>query len=131
MRRQNARTYTCLALAAFFGSAGVLHFTHTGAFAKIVPPPLPAELTVRVTGVIELLFAAGLAWPRTRARVGLPLALYCLAVLPANIHMALQETPVGGMTLPPSLLWLRVFLQLPLIVLILWATRACRSRSDH
>ncbi len=120
------RRRVAFALAAFFAAAGVLHFAATAAFARIVPPPLPGELLVRLTGVLELLFAAGLLAERTRRATGTLLALYCLAVVPANIYMALEEIPVAGVTLPAWLLWLRVALQLPLIALILWASRPPR-----
>ena len=117
------RSVTALALAAVFALAGVLHFTATHAFAGIVPPPLPGPLVVRVTGVMELVLAAGLAVGRTRRLAGLLLALYSVAVLPANIYMAFERIPVAGVVLPDAVLWLRVALQAPLIVLILWATR--------
>lgn len=122
----DARRRAAIALAAFFAAAGVLHFVATDAFARIVPPPLPGVMMVQLTGALELVFAAGLLAARTRRLTGVLLALYCLAVVPANIHMALEGIPVAGVTLPAWLLWLRVALQLPLIALILWATRPPR-----
>ncbi|MEM8852650.1 MAG: hypothetical protein AAGD34_03055 [Pseudomonadota bacterium] len=131
--RENAgmtlRAAVCTLLAAVFAVAGVLHFTHTDAFATIVPPPLPGRFIVRLTGAMELLFAAGIVWPRTRPVAGILLALYCLAVLPANIFMALNAIPFGTVTVPPAVLWLRVALQFPLIALIVWATSAPRAPS--
>lgn len=121
-----ARHVTAIVLAALFATAGVLHFVATDAFARIVPPPLPAVPVVRVTGVLEILFAAGLVARRTRRLTGLMLTLYCVAVLPANILMAYERIPVGGVSLPAWALWLRVALQAPLIWLILWATAAPR-----
>lgn len=126
----SVRTIACLGLAVFFAVAGVLHFTHTDAFATIVPPPLPAHSTVRLTGAMELVLALGIALPRMRWVAGILLALYCLAVLPANIFMALEATPMGGVTLPPAVLWVRVALQFPLIALIVWATWPPRASSS-
>ena len=118
------RALARLALALFFLAAGILHFTHTDAFAAIVPPRLPApELIVRFTGLLELLFAAGLLTPRVRRVTGWLLALYLLAVLPANVYMALENIPFGGRELGAGVLWARVVLQFPLIALVLWAAR--------
>ena len=119
-----ARAAICLALAAFFLAAGILHFAHTEAFARIVPPFLPApETIVRVTGAMEIAFSIGLALPRWRRRTGRVLALYLLAVLPANVTMAVERTAIGTLELPDWALWLRVGLQFPLIALVLYATR--------
>ncbi|MEM8663706.1 MAG: hypothetical protein AAGF49_06225 [Pseudomonadota bacterium] len=122
------RRYVCLGLALFFASAGVLHFTHTDAFATIVPPPLPPAMTVQLTGAMELVLAAGLLVHKVRRWTGVLLALYCAAVLPANIYMAIEDIPVGNVQLHPAVLWLRVILQLPLIALILWASAPQPSR---
>ena len=123
------RTLCCWALALFFAFAGVMHFVAVEAFAAIVPPGLPyPETIVRVTGAMELVFAAGLVWPRWRARTGWALALFLLCVLPANIHMAVAEMPLGKIKTDKTLLWVRVALQFPFIAFILWATRSFGTR---
>ena len=55
---------------------------------------------------------------------GLLLSAYLLAVLPANIYMALAQVPLGDTALSPAALWIRVALQFPLIALVLWSTGA-------
>jgi len=113
-------------LGIFFLIAGVLHFVLDDAFAKIVPPLLPYPLQiVWLTGVMELMFAAGLLLRRHLMLTGILLSLYLLAVLPANIYMAIEDIPLGeGGPLGPVALWIRVALQFPLIALILWCTDA-------
>lgn len=118
------RHLICILLALFFLMAGIAHFTQTDAFAAIVPPPLPFKsLIVQVTGAMELAFAVGLLIPRLRRMTGWLLAAFLLAVLPANIYMALDHIPFGSLDSPVAL-WGRVALQFPLIALVLWATRA-------
>lgn len=124
MLKARVKVFFCWLLAAFFLLAGVfLHFFEAETVAKIVPPFLPfPKLIVILTGVLEILFALGLVWSKWRRLTGIVLSLYLLAVLPANIYMALEGMPLGGRDLTAFQLWFRVTLQFPLIALVLWAT---------
>jgi uncharacterized membrane protein len=110
-------------LALFFVSGGFGHFLYTNDFASIVPPwmPYPRE-TVLATGALEILFAVLLFVPQARQRIGLWITVYCLAVLPANIHMLQQNIPMFGYQAPPALLYLRIVLQAGVIALAIWCT---------
>ncbi len=110
-----------LLLAATFAGAGALHFRFPRAYARIVPPALPAPTAlVYASGVAEIAGGLGVLHPRTRRAAGLWLAATLVAVLPANVHMALHAERHG---LPRWALWARVPLQAPLIA---WALRATR-----
>lgn len=124
MLKAKIKLVFCWVLALFFLAAGVLlHFMSVSEVAKIVPPFLPfPELIVVMTGVMEVMFSVGLIWPKWRRLTGMVLSVYLLAVLPANIYMALEGMPLGGRDLTAFQLWFRVFLQFPLIALILWAS---------
>jgi uncharacterized membrane protein len=112
-------------LAIFFAVAGVLHFQLDDTFARIVPPMLPFPVAiVWITGAMELAFAAALISKWRLPLTGLLLSAYLLAVLPANIYMALAQIPLGDTALSPAALWIRVALQFPLIALALWSTGA-------
>jgi uncharacterized membrane protein len=78
-------------LAAMFVVTGIAHFApplRTGLIA-IVPPVLPAPgLLITVTGILELLGAAGLLIPQTRMAAAICLALLMLAMFPANVYAA-------------------------------------------
>jgi uncharacterized membrane protein len=78
-------------LAAMFVVTGVAHFVQplrTGLIA-IVPRGLPAPgLLVTITGVLELLGAAGLLIPATRVGAAICLFVLMLAMFPANIYAA-------------------------------------------
>ena len=111
--------------ALFFLLAGISHFTADDKFAAIVPPLLPFPyVIVWVTGVMEICFAVLLLCPHFRPRVGVWLGLFLLAVLPANIYMAVAGIPFGDTVASPAALWGRVAAQFPLIAVIYWATRA-------
>jgi uncharacterized membrane protein len=91
--------------AGLFVLAGALHFTHTGTYARIVPPYLPRHRElVWASGVAEIAGGLGLLHPRTREAAGWWLIATLLAVFPANVHMALHheefpEIPGGRATL--------------------------------
>lgn len=125
------RSLPALALAAFLGSAGVMHFVNPKFFDPIVPEWMPgsARTTTYVSGAVELTAAALVANPRTRRAGGLFAAATFLGVWPANIWAAIQ----GGMKeLDPPLdsawvAWLRVPLQIPLIW---WGWRVAQRASS-
>ena len=109
--------------AVFFFYAGLMHFVQEESFTAIMPPFIPfPKLIVWTTGLMELVFAILLILPRYRKLAGLLLAPFLLAVLPANIYMAMNNVPFGEMSATPTILWLRVVLQFPLILSILWVT---------
>ncbi|MEZ0350083.1 hypothetical protein [Mycobacterium sp. pR1184] len=88
-------------LAAMFVLTGIAHFAPPlrRDLIAIVPPRLPAPgLLVTVTGVLELLGAAGLLLPTTRAAAALCLLLLMLAMFPANIYASRMPNPPESMT---------------------------------
>jgi uncharacterized membrane protein len=102
-------------LALVYFAAGVMHLLRPAAFLAITPPwvPLPA-LVIMATGICEILGAIGLLLPRWRWWAGVMLALYAVAVFPANIHHAVNGVAVGGTVLGwgyhlPRLLFQPVF----------------------
>lgn len=124
------KTALCLFFALFFVAAGVMHFVAVDSFAAIVPPFLPfPKLIVWVTGLMEIGMGVMLLCPHFRARVGVMLGVFLLAVLPANIYMAIAGIPFGDTVTSDAALWIRVALQFPLIGLIYWATRPNRFKS--
>lgn len=104
--------------------AGILHFVATDAYVSIMPDylPLPREL-VYLTGILEVLFGLGLLWHKTRGAAGVCLILLFLAVLPANINMAVHDIQPASFHIPAFLLWARLPFQ---FVLIYWAWRVSR-----
>ena len=112
---------TVYLLGAGFFAAGLMHFIYDSELARITPLPYALEL-VWLTGLIEFGFALFLLQNKQHRLIGPLIACFLLAVLPANIYMALERIPMFGKTLPDWAAWLRVAMQLPLIALVLWAT---------
>lgn len=114
---------TAFALAGFLLVAGLAHFAFPRPYRRIVPRLLndPA-FWVRLTGGVEIGCAALVAYPRAR-RLGASLAIVIfVAVFPANVQLAL-DGGLPGEPFPwgsPAIAWLRLPLQIPLI---LWAQR--------
>lgn len=118
-------------LAALFLTSGAIHLVRPQVFEPIVPRPLGhARELVYVSGVAELACAVGLLVPATRRRAGWASAALLVAVLPANVQMAVSahrraaRHPEDGKA--QALRWgtlARLPLQVPLIRVALAATR--------
>lgn len=101
-------------LSILFLIAGALHFLYTPVYLKIMPPYLPSpRLLVQISGVCEMLGGLGLLFPATQTLAAWGLVALLIAVLPANVQMAIEHARWPG--IPLWMLWARVPLQLPLI----------------
>lgn len=104
----------------WFFIGGIMHFVATDTEARIVPPWMPWPVAaVLVSGVFELLGAAGLLIGATRRAAGIGLFLLTLAVTPAHIYM-LQRPDL--FPVPLWALWLRLPIQVALLWLIWWSS---------
>ncbi len=114
-------------MAAFFVLAGVLHLRAPDEMLMIMPSfvPYPREV-IFLTGIFEFIAAAALLTNRFRIRAGVALALYSLAVWPANIKHAFEGIHVAGI---PDTWWYhgpRLIAQ-PLII---WWALYCSGTID-
>lgn len=110
-----------IVLGVFFLAAGFNHFWHPAFYIAIMPPWLPwhAEL-VALSGVAEMALGGLVLWPRHARLAGWGLVALCIAVFPANLHMALH--PERFAAIPEAALWARLPLQAVLIAWIWWCT---------
>jgi len=100
---------------------GIAHFVATAAEMRVVPPFIPwPRAAVLVSGVFEILGAAGLVWRPTRRAAGLGLFALTIAVTPVHIYM-LQAPELFNV--PYWALVARLPLQVALLALIAWSTR--------
>ena len=101
--------------------AGVMHFVAPETYLGMMPEVLPAKLAlVYISGIAEIAGGLGLIHPKTRRWAAWGIIALLVAVLPANVNMAINELPLGTTEVPTWALWARLPLQL---VLIAWAYR--------
>lgn len=115
-------------LAAALAFAGINHFTNASEFLAQVPPwmPLP-DLVVAVSGVVELLLAAALAFAvKHRALVGWIVAAFFVLVFPGNISQFITGTDAFGLDSDLARA-IRLVFQPLLVVWALWSTGAWKQ----
>lgn len=111
----------------WFLVGGIAHFAATELEMRIVPPWVPwPRAAVLVSGVFELLGAAGLLWRPTRRAAGWGLFALTVAVTPAHVYM-LQRPDLFGV--PYWALVLRLPVQVALLALIAWSTAPPAARA--
>lgn len=112
-------------LGGFMIFAGFGHLTFArNEFQAQVPDfiPLPPDVTVLVSGVVEIaLGAAVILLTKQRATAGLLLAAFFVAVFPGNIAQWLHHRDAFGLNSDAARL-VRLFFQPVLIAWALWCT---------
>lgn len=107
----------------WFAIGGIAHFALTDTEMRIVPPYIPwPRAAVLVSGVFELLGAAGLLWQPTRRAAGIGLLLLTLAVTPAHFYML--QRPDLFPSIPYWAMVVRLPVQVALLTLIAWSSGA-------
>lgn len=115
-----------IVLAVLFVGMGVAHFRPRArrTMARMIPPrlrfspPVGPATVVAVTGACEIAGGIGLLAPATRSAAGLCLAVFLVAVFPANAYAARHPERFGAIAIP---LVPRLAGQLALIALCLRA----------
>jgi uncharacterized membrane protein len=97
-------------------ASGVLHFTRTTLMASIIPPFFASRpQLVVLTGVLEFAGAVGLLLPAFTRVTSACLAVFMIAIFPANVYAAGQT--VGGLQMPS--VPVRLTMQVVYILLLL------------
>ena len=118
-RRGRVRRYALVVMFVFTASAHFNKMKHD--LARMIPSYFPRPLLIiYVTGVLELLGAAGLMVPQFRRLAGVCLIALLVGMFLANINAAQKGVTLGGR--PPTPLWLRVPMQITFIALLWWST---------
>jgi len=107
-------------LALFFILAGANHFRTPAIYLAMIPPGLPhKEVLNAVSGVAEILGGIGLLMPGTRRAAAWGLILLLIAVLPANVYVAMRGH-MDGLNVSRTVLWWRLPFQAVFIALVAW-----------
>ncbi len=120
---ETAQLVVRILLAALFLGMGVSHFVPKVArgMAAMIPRLPARRALVRITGVCEIAGAIGLLapWELLRLITGIALAVFLVAVFPANAYAAGHPEKFGRAATP---FWPRLGLQLLLIAAVLVST---------
>lgn len=112
--------------------AGVSHFTMPATYVAIVPDYLPAPLAlVYISGVAEILLGLAIQIPGLRRLAGFGLIALFIAVLPANINQAVHNLQPPGLEMSPTMVWVRLPMQLVLIAWAYWMTRPDQTPANR
>jgi uncharacterized membrane protein len=99
-------------------ASGVLHLTRTALMTSIIPPFFPYRpQLVLLTGVFEFAGAVGLLFPAFTRVASASLAVFMIAIFPANVYAAGRT--VGGLHMPS--VPVRLAMQVVYILLLLIA----------
>lgn len=118
---QDSARYALVVMFIFTATAHFNKMKHD--LARMIPTYFPRPLLiVYVTGVLELLGAAGLMLPQFRTLAGICLIALLAGMFVANVNAA--QKGVALRSKPPTPLWLRAPMQILFIALLWWSTRA-------
>lgn len=120
-----------LAFAVAMVVAGISHLANPTPFIQHLPEWAPnPELLVLVSGLAEIALGGGLFLRQPhRSTMGLALAVFLVAVFPANVYVAVTGVAVDGQ--PGGVYpWVRLPFQLLFVWLALWSTRAPASAAE-
>ena len=117
---QDSARYALVVMFIFTATAHFNKMKHD--LARMIPPYFPRPLLiVYITGVLELLGAAGLVLPQFRRLAGICLIALLVGMFIANVNAAQRGVTLRGK--PPTPLWLRAPMQILFIALLWWSTR--------
>ena len=134
MKNHTAKNIARVLLGTGLIFAGIGHLTFVRKeFQAQVPDwvPIGKDATVLLSGLAEI--ALGLALilaKKDKAKVGIALALFYVAVFPGNVAQYLNHRDAFGLNTDQARL-LRLFFQPVLIVWALWSTGALKTKPKN
>jgi uncharacterized membrane protein len=125
---RSRRDKAASAMAGLFLFTGADHFLHPARYVGMIPPALPAPLTLTyVSGFFEMAGAIGLLIPRTRRWAAGGLVTLLIAIFPANIYVAFAGLTVEGLPAARWYYWVRLPIQ---FIFLAWALWLARSKEE-
>lgn len=101
--------------------AGINHFINPEWYYPLIPPYLPQPVLLNlISGVLEIVFGAGLMTKKYREISAYGIILLMLAFIPAHIyHIQMDGCVSDHICIPVWAAWVRLLIVQPLI--IVWA----------
>ena len=105
-------------LIALYFAAGVNHFWHPKFYYRITPPFVGDAYWINIiSGIAEIVLAAMMIFPETRAVGGYLIVVMLLAFIPAHIYNFQVDPQMK------TLLYIRLIVLQPLLILWAWWVR--------
>lgn len=115
-----------IGLAIVLTIPGVVHLISPEKFLFLLPEWMSLKIPgIILTGVLELVLAAGLLYPKTRKLSALTTAWYFVLLNFIHLYVAVNKIPMLGYD-SPVVLWGRFLFQ---FVLIWWAMTIARRKT--
>jgi len=128
--KKTKRELSAYAMAIFMVFFGLSHFYKQDELVLMLPGFVPFPNTVVfMTGIIEIILAIGLVFSSTRRLAGILLAIYLVAIFPANVYKALNEVDISGTLSSPIISWVRLAFQPLFIIWALYCSKTPKKRS--
>ena len=111
-------------MAALYLLAGVNHFVNPDFYYRMIPPWIGhPELVNTLAGIAELVLGAGLLFKASRKWSCYGIIAMLLAFVPTHIYMLQDAFCAAGDCPPAWLLWVRLIILQPLLIVWAWKSR--------
>ncbi len=119
------KKFTIFLMSFFYIYVGIRHFVDPMWFVQIMPPYIPFHLElVYLSGFFEILFGAMLLFKDTRYLACILIIFLLIAVYPANIYLAFNDTPQKAIGISPFMAsWVRLPIQFIFIGMAVWHSK--------
>ena len=118
------------ALIVFYLYAGLNHLVMPGFYWPLIPPIFKyAEFINISSGLLEIVLALLMAFPKSRRFAAIVIILMLAAYLPSHIYfIQIGSCIEGGLCVPPWLAWVRLIIIQPLLMYWAWSYRNYSKR---
>lgn len=112
-------------LIGFYAFAGSYHFINPEFYSDLIPDYLPYHGFINYSsGFFEILFAIGVAFPKTRLLAVKGIILLLVAFIPSHIYfIQIGSCVESAFCVSPWVAWLRLLIVHPLLILWAWSVR--------
>lgn len=115
-------------MAPLYFVAGINHFRKSESYYAIIPPWVGDAVVINLlAGIAEIVLALLLIPLLTRKWACYGIILMLLAFVPAHIYMLQAGFSINGHAAPAWILWLRLLLFQPLLILWAWINRRAKG----